>query len=87
MNFYLSLTIKCRKYEESTSSSSCHAASTDIPDPLSPHLPIVHHLCQVFRAISRILTYKKVLTMPKVLRQLPNTVFDINFHLKNFKKY
>ena len=24
------------------SSSSCHAISTDIPDPLSPSLPIVH---------------------------------------------
>ena len=25
-----------------SSSSWCHAISTDIPDPLSPHLPIVH---------------------------------------------
>ncbi len=33
------------------SSSSCHATSTDIPDPLSPLLPIVHRLWQVFRAI------------------------------------
>ena len=33
-----------------------HAASTDIPDPLSPLLPIVHRLWQVLRAISRILT-------------------------------
>ena len=40
----------------SSSSSSCRAASTDIPDPLSPLLPIVHRLWQVFRAISRILT-------------------------------
>ena len=40
----------------SSSSSSCHAASTDIPDPLSPLLPIVHRLWQVFRATSRILT-------------------------------
>ena len=38
------------------SSSSCRAASTDIPDPLSPFLPIVHRLWQVFRATSRILT-------------------------------
>ena len=37
----------------SSSSSSCHAASTDIPDPLSPLLPIVHRLWQVFRATSR----------------------------------
>ena len=37
------------------SSSLYHAASTDIPDPLSQLLPIVHRLWQVFRAISRIL--------------------------------
>ena len=29
---------------------------TDIPDPFSPLLPIVHRLWQVFRATSRILT-------------------------------
>ena len=39
-----------------SSSSSCRAAITDIPDPLSPLLPIIHCLWQVFRAISRILT-------------------------------
>ena len=39
-----------------SSSSSSRAASTDIPDPLSPLLPIVHRLWQVFRATSRILT-------------------------------
>ena len=38
------------------SSSSCRAASTDIPDPLSPLLPIVQWLWQVFWATSRILT-------------------------------
>ena len=27
-----------------SSSSSCRAGSMDIPDPLSPLLPIVHHL-------------------------------------------
>ena len=36
--------------------SSCRAASTDIPDPLSPPLPIVYRFWQVFRATSRILT-------------------------------
>ena len=41
---------------QSSSSSSCRAASTDIPDPLSPLLPIVHRLWQVFGATSRILT-------------------------------
>ena len=39
-----------------TSSSSCRAASKDIPDPLSPLLPIVHRLWRVFKAASRILT-------------------------------
>ena len=39
-----------------SSSSSCRAASTDIPDPLSPLLLIFHRLWQVFRATSRILT-------------------------------
>ena len=38
------------------SSSSCRAASTDIPDSLSPLLPIIHRFWQVFRATSRILT-------------------------------
>ena len=37
-------------------SSSCHAACTAILDPLSPLLPIVHRLRQVFSATSRILT-------------------------------
>ena len=38
------------------SSSSCRAGSTDIPDPLSPLLPIFHRPRQVFRITSRILT-------------------------------
>ena len=38
------------------SSSSCRAGSTDIPNPLSPLLPIVHRPRQVFRTTSRILT-------------------------------
>ena len=37
-------------------SSSYRAASTDIPDPLSPRLPIIHRLRQVFRVTSRIIT-------------------------------
>ena len=40
-----------------SSSSSCRTGSTDIPDPLSPLLPIVHRPRQVFRTTSRILTY------------------------------
>ena len=40
----------------SSSSSSCHAGSTDIPDPLSPLLPIVHRPRQVLRTTSCILT-------------------------------
>ena len=38
------------------SSSSYRAGSTDIPDPLSPLLPIVHRPRKVFRTTSRILT-------------------------------
>ena len=38
------------------SSSSCRAASTDIPYPLSPLLPIIHRLRQVFRVTSCVLT-------------------------------
>ena len=45
----------CR-VDASSSSSSCHAISTDIPDPLSPPLPIVHYPWQVFRATSSIHT-------------------------------
>ena len=40
----------------SSSSSSCRAASADIPDPLSPFLPIIHRLRQVFRVTSCVLT-------------------------------
>ena len=38
------------------SSAACRAACTDILDPISPLLPIVHRLWQVFRATTRILT-------------------------------
>ena len=37
-------------------SSSCHAISTDILDPLSPPLSIVHRFQQVFRATPHIYT-------------------------------
>ena len=37
-------------------SSSCRTASMDIPDPLSPLLPIIHRLRQVFKATSCVLT-------------------------------
>ena len=37
-----------------SSSSSCHVISTDIPDPLSPHLPIVHCFLQTLKATCRI---------------------------------
>ena len=33
-------------------SSSCLAISMDIPDPLSPHLPIIHCFWQILRATS-----------------------------------
>ena len=38
------------------SSTSCRAASTDIPDPLLPLLTIIHRLRQVFRVTSCVLT-------------------------------
>ena len=43
-------------FSSGVSSSSCCAASMDIPDPLSPLLPIIHHFWLVLRATSRILT-------------------------------
>ena len=45
--FYLTI------YLDSSSSSSCHAISADIPDPISPP-PIVHCFRQVFRTTPRI---------------------------------
>ena len=39
-----------------SSSSSYRVGSTDIPDPLSPLLPIVHRPRQVFRTTTCILT-------------------------------
>ena len=39
-----------------SSSSSWRAASTDIPEPLSPRLSIIHRLRQVFEVTSRIIT-------------------------------
>ena len=44
------------KQHNNSSSSSCRAGSTDIPDPLSPLLPFLHRPWQVFRTASRILT-------------------------------
>ena len=41
----------------SSSSSSCHAISTNIPDPFSPPFSIVHCFQQVFKSTSRIGTY------------------------------
>ena len=40
----------------SSSSSFCRATSTDIPDPVSPLLPIVHRFWEVLRSTSPILT-------------------------------
>ena len=34
------------------SSSSCRAASTDLPDPLSPPVSIVHRSREIFQATS-----------------------------------
>ena len=39
-----------------SSSSSCRGIGTDIPDPLSLPLPVIHRFRQVLRATPRILT-------------------------------
>ena len=55
--YYFLLYLFVEKYNiASSSSSSYRAGSTDIPDPLSPLLPIVHRPRQVFRTTSCILT-------------------------------
>ena len=46
--------IKLTAFYLKSSSLSCRAISTDIPDPLSPPLPIVHCFRQVLRTTSRI---------------------------------
>ena len=56
MYLYMYICVYVHKYVSSSSSSSCRAACTDMPDPLSPLLPIIHRLWQVFRATSRILS-------------------------------
>ena len=49
-SIYMSGQLVC--HNSSSSSSSCHSASTDLPDPLSPPVSIVHCSQQVFKAIS-----------------------------------
>ena len=46
--------IRIYVYMYISSSSLYHAVSTDIPDPLSPHLPIVHCFWQILSATPRI---------------------------------
>ena len=46
----------CANHSYISSSSSCRAASTDIPDHLSPLLPIIHRLRQGFWVTSCVLT-------------------------------
>ena len=52
----LKLEDKFTYWGSSVSSSSCHAITMDIPDPLSPLLPIVHCFRQVLRATFCIFT-------------------------------
>ena len=54
MLFKTNNSIQYYSFVSSSSSSSSHVISTDIADPLSPHLPIVHCFRQVLRATSRI---------------------------------
>ena len=55
---------KCICICTSSSSSSCRAACADIPDRLSPFLPIIHRLRQVFRVTSRVLTQLLYVKIP-----------------------
>ena len=57
LQWYICHKIKKKSLLSSSSSSSCHAASMGIPDPLSPLLLIVPRLWLVFRATSHILTW------------------------------
>ena len=52
-SFSLSFSLDCG-FWMSSSSSSCHAISTDTPDRISPHLSIVLCFRQILRATSRI---------------------------------
>ena len=61
-------------------SSSCRAASTDIPDPLSPLPPIIHRLQQVFKAPSRILTASVCMFELVVLLLLGHMWMSIGVH-------
>ena len=56
MSIYIYIYIYIHDLLVNSLSSSWRAASTDIPDPLSPRLPIIHRLRQVFRVTSRIIT-------------------------------
>ena len=55
-NLIYNLSIYIAIYLSIISSSSCRAISTDIADPLSPPLPIVHRFWLIFRATPRIYT-------------------------------
>ena len=56
LNMYVVICVHLNINIRISSSSSCCAASTDIRDPLSPLLPIIHRLWLVFRARSHFLT-------------------------------
>ena len=53
---YPNLKFSSYQRNDTSSSSSYRATSTDIPDPLSPLLPVVHHFYQVLSGTSRMLT-------------------------------
>ena len=50
---YIYMCVCVCTYVQISSSSSCRAACADIPDRLSPFLPIIHRLRQVFRITTR----------------------------------
>ena len=59
-----------------SSSSSCRTTNTDIPDPLTPLLPIVHCFRQVLRASYRILTELLYVGNPAIVRQCEGSIAE-----------
>ena len=74
--------LKKKKINTHYISSSCRAASADIPDPLSPFLPIIHRLRQVFRVHCRSKERKKKVNIIKLIGPLKYLYFLKNnlFH-------
>ena len=56
ISYKVNFLLKTPGFYDPSSSSSCHAIGTDIPDPSSQPLPTIHCFWQVLRATPHILT-------------------------------